>query len=175
MGDTEGANSLIGEMGGATSVAVRATVDGSHVEEVVEARLLLVHWLRDRLGLTGVHIGCNTSHCGACAVLLDGSPVKSCTVLAAQADGTEILTVEGLTPEDGLHPIQEAFHEEHALQCGFCTPGFIVASVALLGRNANPTEEEIRRALCGNLCRCTGYHNIVRAVRRAARELGGEE
>ena len=174
MADGLGVSSVAGTVTPATSVPIRATVNGTPVEGIVEARLLFVHWLRDVLGLTAAHIGCNTSHCGACAVLLDGRPVKSCTLLAAQVDGAEIVTLEGITPPNDLHAVQKAFHEEHALQCGFCTPGFVIAVVALLNRTANPTEEEIRRELHGNLCRCTGYHNIVRAVQRAARELVSE-
>jgi carbon-monoxide dehydrogenase small subunit len=149
-------------------VRVRATVNGEPVETMVEPRLLLVYWLRDQLGLTGTHIGCNTSQCGACAVLHDGRPVKSCTMLAAQADGAAIVTIEGLAGRDKLHPLQEAFIEEHALQCGFCTPGFLVSAAALLEEIAAPTEAEVREALHGNLCRCTGYQNIVRAVLKAA-------
>jgi aerobic carbon-monoxide dehydrogenase small subunit len=149
-------------------VPVRATVNGEPVETMVEPRLLLVYWLRDQLGLTGTHIGCNTSQCGACAVLVDGRPVKSCTMLAAQADDAAIVTIEGLAERDKLHPLQEAFIEEHALQCGFCTPGFLISAAALLEEVAAPTEAEVREALHGNLCRCTGYQNIVRAVLKAA-------
>ncbi len=131
--------------------------------------MLLVHFIRDVLGLTGTHVGCDTSSCGACTVLMDGLAVKSCTVLAVQADGSEITTVEGLAKDGELHPVQEGFWEEHGLQCGFCTPGFLIAAVQLLERNPNPTEEEIRHALEGNLCRCTGYQHIVNAVRHAAK------
>jgi carbon-monoxide dehydrogenase small subunit len=134
----------------------------------VEARLLLVHWLRDHLGLTGTHVGCDTTNCGACTVHLDGEAVKSCTVLTAQADGAEVTTIEGLSDGDGLHPLQTAFMDKHGLQCGFCTPGMIMAAADLLTRNPNPTDDEIRHGLEGNLCRCTGYHNIVEAVRAAA-------
>jgi carbon-monoxide dehydrogenase small subunit len=149
-------------------VRIAATVNGRRRESEVEARTLLVHWLRDGLGLTGTHIGCDTTNCGACTVHLDGESVKSCTVLAAQADGAEITTIEGLAPDGGLHPLQEAFWEKHGLQCGYCTPGMIMAAADLLQRNPNPSEEEIRHGLEGNLCRCTGYHNIVEAVRTAA-------
>ena len=134
----------------------------------VEPRLLLVHYLRDHLGLTGTHVGCDTSNCGACTVHLDGDAVKSCTVLAVQADGAEITTIEGLGTEGNLHPVQDAFWEEHGLQCGYCTPGMIMAGKALLEHNPDPSEEEIREALAGNLCRCTGYHNIVKAIKSAA-------
>jgi aerobic carbon-monoxide dehydrogenase small subunit len=152
---------------GAT-VRVEARVNGESRVSEVEARTLLVHWLRDQLGLTGAHIGCDTSNCGACTVLINGESVKSCTVLAAQVDGAEVTTIEGLTPSDGFHPLQEAFHDKHGLQCGFCTPGMIVAAADLLQRNPNPTDEEIRHGLDGVLCRCTGYHNIVEAVKAAA-------
>ena len=137
-----------------------------------EPRLLLVHALRDNLGLTGTHVGCDTSNCGACTVHLDGKAVKSCTVLAVQADGVEVTTIEGLAPEGELHPVQEAFWNDHGLQCGYCTPGMIMASVALLAENPNPSEEEVRHGLEGNLCRCTGYHNIVKAVLDAAKTKG---
>ena len=128
----------------------------------------MVHWLRDDLGLTGTHVGCDTTNCGACTVHLNGESVKSCTVLAAQADGAEVTTIEGLAGPDGLHPLQEAFWEKHGLQCGFCTPGMIMAAADLLERNPSPSEEEVRHGLEGNLCRCTGYHNIVQAVLTAA-------
>ncbi len=137
----------------------------------VEARLLLVHFIRDTLRLTGTHVGCDTSHCGACTVLLDGVPVKSCTMLAVQADGRHITTVEALAASGRLHPIQEGFREEHGLQCGFCTPGMMMATFALLGENPEPTDEQIRFALSGNVCRCTGYVNIVKAVRYAAARM----
>jgi len=133
--------------------------------------LLLVHWIRETLRLTGTHIGCDTSHCGACTVLLDDQPVKSCTVLAAQADGSQIRTVEGLEQGGKLHPIQEGFTEKHGLQCGYCTPGMLMTSTALLERNKNPSEQEIRTAISGNLCRCTGYVNIVKAVQFAAEKM----
>jgi aerobic carbon-monoxide dehydrogenase small subunit len=152
---------------GAT-VRVQVTVNGERRESVVEARTLLVHWLRDELGLTGTHIGCDTTNCGACTVHLDGESVKSCTVLAVQADGAEVTTIEGLAPESGLHPLQDAFWEKHGLQCGFCTPGMIMAAADLLRRNPNPSDEEIRHGLEGNLCRCTGYQNIIEAVKAAA-------
>jgi carbon-monoxide dehydrogenase small subunit len=134
----------------------------------VEPRLLLARFLRDTLGLTGTHMGCDTTNCGACTVLLDEVPVKSCTVLAVQADGRRVTTVEGLETPEGLHPMQAAFHEQHGLQCGFCTPGMMLTAIALLEENPDPSEEEIRWALSGNICRCTGYQNIVKAVRQAA-------
>jgi carbon-monoxide dehydrogenase small subunit len=146
---------------------VRVTVNGREYEREVEPRLLLVHFLRDELGLTGTHVGCDTSNCGACTVMLDGDSVKSCTVLAVQADGHAVTTIEGLARNGELHPMQRAFHEHHALQCGYCTPGMIVAATALLERHPNPSDEEIRKGLEGNLCRCTGYHNIVEAVKAA--------
>jgi carbon-monoxide dehydrogenase small subunit len=155
-----------------TAVRVQVTVNGEKHESDVESRLLLVHFLRDRLGLTGTHVGCDTTNCGACTVHLDGDAVKSCTVLAVQADGAEVTTIEGLGREGDLHPLQQGFWEEHGLQCGFCTPGMIMAAADLLERNPNPTEDEIRRGLEGNLCRCTGYHNIVRAVQAAAERAG---
>jgi carbon-monoxide dehydrogenase small subunit len=150
---------------------VEVTVNGAPRSAPVEARLLLVHFLRETLGLTGTHIGCDTSSCGVCTVLLDGVPVKSCTMFAVQANGHEITTVEGLAQGGTLHAIQEGFHEEHGLQCGFCTPGMMLTSVALLAQNPDPTPEEIRWAISGNLCRCTGYQNIVKAVQSAAAKL----
>ncbi len=150
---------------------VVVTVNGQSRSAEVETRLLLVHFLRETLGLTGTHIGCDTSSCGACTVLLDEVPVKSCTVFAVQADGREITTVEGLMRDGGLHPIQEGFREEHGLQCGFCTPGMMLTAVALLSENPNPSNEEIRWAISGNVCRCTGYQNIVKAVHYAAAKL----
>ena len=150
------------------TVHVEVTVNGERREANVEARLLLVHWLRDELGLTGTHVGCDTTNCGACTVHMNGEAVKSCTVLAAQADGAEVTTIEGLSGGNGLHPMQAAFMDKHGLQCGFCTPGMIMAAADLLKRNPNPTEEEVRHGLDGNLCRCTGYHNIVQAVLSAA-------
>ena len=151
---------------------VRITVNGAPQAAAVESRLLLVHWLRDVLRLTGTHIGCDTTHCGACTVLLDGEPVKSCTVLAVQADGREVMTVEGLEQDGSLHPLQEGFHQEHGLQCGFCTPGMLMTGSALLQRTPNPSEAEIRQAISGNLCRCTGYVNIVKSIEYAAAKLG---
>ena len=148
---------------------VRLEVNGEQHELEVEPRLLLVHLLRDRLGLTGTHVGCDTSNCGACTVHLDGRAVKSCTVLAVQADGGQVTTIEGLGNEDALHPMQDAFWANHGLQCGYCTPGMIMAATDLLRRNPNPSEDDVRRALEGNLCRCTGYHNIVKAVLAAAK------
>jgi carbon-monoxide dehydrogenase small subunit len=145
------------------------TVNGAQHEADVEPRQLLVYFLREQLGLKGTNVGCDTSSCGACTVLLDGESVKSCNVLALQADGGEITTIEGLAQGDGLHLVQQAFHEKHALQCGYCTPGFVMATVSLLKENPSPSEEEIRVGLEGNLCRCTGYHNIVRAVEAAAK------
>ncbi len=145
----------------------------SHTREV-ESRLLLVHLIREDLNLTGTHIGCDTTSCGACTVILNGRPVKSCTVFAVQADGAEITTVEGLAQNGNLHPIQEAFMEKHGLQCGYCTPGMMMTSVALLKDNPSPTEEEIRWGISGNLCRCTGYVNIVKAVQYAAEKMKGE-
>ena len=148
---------------------IRMKVDGIVYEDDVEPRLLLVHYLRDHLGKVGTVVGCDTSNCGACTVHLDGQSVKSCTVLAVQADGAEVTTIEGLaSPSGELHPMQRAFHEKHALQCGYCTPGMIMSSVDLLNHNPNPSEAEIRDGLHGNLCRCTGYQNIVRAVQAAA-------
>ena len=153
---------------------IGVTVDGLHRHGEVEPRLLLVHWLREDLGLVGTPIGCDTSNCGACTVLVDGRSVKSCSVLAVQVDGKEVTTIQGLTQEDGAwHPVQRAFKECHGLQCGFCTPGMVMASVDLLSENPDPTEEEIRNGLEGNLCRCTGYHNIVKAVATAAAEMKG--
>ena len=148
---------------------IAVTVNGERHEAEVEPRQLLVYFLREQLGLTGTNVGCDTSSCGACTVLLDGESVKSCTVLAVQADGADVTTIEGLAQGGELHPVQQAFHEQHALQCGYCTPGFVLAAVSLLREHPNPSEQEIRDGLEGNLCRCTGYHNIVRAVQAAAR------
>ena len=153
-----------------TSVAI--TVNGQLRDAEVEPRQLLVYFLRETLGLKGTNVGCDTSSCGACTVLMDGVSVKSCTVLAAQADGSAVTTIEALAEDGDLHVVQQAFHEHHALQCGYCTPGFVMATVSLLQENPNPSEGEIRQALEGNLCRCTGYHNIVRAVEAAARAGG---
>ena len=150
---------------------INVTVNGTAHAAEVESRLLLVHFIRENLRLTGTHIGCDTSHCGACTVHLDGEPVKSCTVLAVQADGCKIRTVEGLEQGGKLHAVQEGFTEKHGLQCGYCTPGMMMTSVALLERNKSPSEQEIREAISGNLCRCTGYVNIVKAVQYAAEKL----
>src|SRR3712207_1632140 len=156
---------------------IEVTVDGDRYSDEVEPRLLLVHYLRDTLGLVGTPIGCDTSNCGACTVLLDGRSVKSCSLLTVQADGGEVTTIQGLArgadgnAQAGWHPLQKAFHEAHALQCGYCTPGMILAAVDLLRENPDPTDEDVRHGLEGNLCRCTGYHNIVKAVLAAAREL----
>jgi aerobic carbon-monoxide dehydrogenase small subunit len=152
-----------------STVPVRLTVNGEQHEVEVETRLLLVHLLRDTLGLTGTHVGCDTTNCGACTVHLDGEAVKSCPVLAVQADGAEVKTIEGMADGAKLHPLQEAFWNDHGLQCGYCTPGMIMAAADLLQRNPDPTEEEVRHGLEGNLCRCTGYHNIVKAVLDAAK------
>jgi aerobic carbon-monoxide dehydrogenase small subunit len=152
----------------ARPVHVTVTVNGREESKEVEPRLLLVHFLRDTLGLTGTHVGCDTSNCGACTVLLNGESVKSCTVLAAQADGAQVTTIEGMASNGDLHPLQQAFWEHHGLQCGYCTPGMIMAAADLLERNPRPTEEEVREGLAGNLCRCTGYHNIVKAVMSAS-------
>ena len=154
------------------TIPINVTVNGEMHEMEVESRLLLVHLIRDELRLTGTHIGCDTTHCGACTVLLDGKPTKSCTVLAVQADGTEVGTVEGLAGADGMHALQEGFWEKHGLQCGFCTPGMLMTGAALLEANPNPSEAEIREAISGNLCRCTGYVNIVKAVQYAAEKMG---
>jgi carbon-monoxide dehydrogenase small subunit len=153
----------------ATTLSVELKVNGAQRKEEVEPRQLLVYFLRDQLGLKGTNVGCDTTSCGACTVLLDGESVKSCTVLAAQADGAEVTTIEGLADGEELHTVQQAFNEQHALQCGFCTPGFVMATVSLLREQPNPSEEDIRHGLEGNLCRCTGYHNIVRAVQSAGR------
>jgi len=150
---------------------VSMTVDGTNYVDEVEPRTLLVHHLRERLGKVGTLIGCDTSNCGACTVHLDGVSVKSCSVLAVQADGADITTVEGLSRDGELHPVQKAFHENHGLQCGFCTPGMIMQSIDLLGENADPSEDEVRHGLEGNLCRCTGYQNIVKAVQAAAQNI----
>jgi aerobic carbon-monoxide dehydrogenase small subunit len=155
-----------------TEIAMK--VNGTSHRSDVEPRTLLVHYIRDTLALTGTHVGCDTSQCGACTVIVDGLAVKSCTMFAVQADGAEVMTIEGLGAIGRLHPLQEAFSEQHGLQCGFCTPGMIMTSYELLGRNPHPSEEEIRTGLEGNLCRCTGYHNIVRAVQSAAEKLAVE-
>ena len=150
---------------------VTVTVNGGEVAADVADRTLLVHFVRDVAGLTATNVGCDTTSCGACTVLLDGVSVKSCTVLAAQADGREVTTVEGLASDGVMHPVQRAFHQEHGLQCGFCTPGMVMAAVSILAENPAPSEAEVRTALEGNLCRCTGYHNIVRAILSAAKEM----
>jgi len=147
---------------------IAVTVNGTRHEAEVEPRQLLVYFLREQLGLTGTNVGCDTSSCGACTILLDGESVKSCTLLAVQADGAELTTIEGLADDGTLHAVQEAFADQHGLQCGYCTPGFVLATVSLLAETPRPTEQQIRHALEGNLCRCTGYHNIVRAVQAAA-------
>ena len=143
---------------------VKLSVNGREVEGLVEPRTLLIHYLREQLDLTGAHIGCDTTHCGACTVDLDGKSVKSCTMLTVQADGQDLLTIEGLANGDTLHPMQQAFMDNHGLQCGYCTPGMVMAAVGLLNENPHPTEQEVRVGLEGNLCRCTGYHNIVKSV-----------
>ncbi len=152
---------------------ISVMVDGVAYEDEVEPRVLLVHYLRERLGKVGTVVGCDTSNCGACTVLLDGKSVKSCAVLAVQADGSTITTIEGLATDGQLHPVQRAFHEQHALQCGFCTPGMVLAACDLLSEHPQPSETEIREGIEGNLCRCTGYQNIVRAVQAAAAEMSG--
>jgi carbon-monoxide dehydrogenase small subunit len=153
---------------------VTVTVNGQEHSLEIESRLLLVHLLREKLGLTGTHVGCDTTSCGACTVLVDGVPIKSCTHFAVQVDGREVKTVEGLAKGAELHPLQQGFHEEHGLQCGFCTPGMLLSSKALLASNPSPTEAEIRRGISGNLCRCTGYVNIVKAIQYGAAKLRGE-
>jgi carbon-monoxide dehydrogenase small subunit len=150
---------------------IHIRLNGLDKEADVEPRLLLVHFIRDQAGQTGTHVGCDTTNCGACTVLLDGRPIKSCTFFAVQAGGREIQTVEGLAHDGKLHPIQEGFHQEHGLQCGFCTPGMMMSALALLEKNPNPTEAEIRWGISGNLCRCTGYQNIVKAVQHAAGKM----
>lgn len=152
-------------------ILVKMVVNGKAVEEYVEPRMLLIHFLREKLNLTGAHIGCDTGHCGACTVDIDGQSVKSCTCLAVQCDGADIKTVEGLAEGGKLHPVQEGFYHAHGLQCGFCTPGMLMRAYRLLQENPDPTEEEIRSGMSGNLCRCTGYQNIVKAVQYAARKL----
>jgi len=154
-----------------TAVSVSIEINGVVRTETVEPRMLLVHLLRDRMGMTGTHIGCDTSQCGACTVWLDGEAIKSCSILAVQADGHKVTTIEGLASGQTLHPMQEAFHEEHALQCGYCTPGFIMSSVSLLRHHPEPTDEDLRHGLEGNICRCTGYVNILKAVRRGAKAI----
>jgi carbon-monoxide dehydrogenase small subunit len=155
----------------ATTQKVHVKLNGRETTAEVEPRLLLAHMIRDVLGLTGTHIGCDTSSCGACTVILDGRPIKSCALFAVQADGREILTIEGIMRDGQLHPLQQGFHEQHGLQCGFCTPGMILSAYALLQRNPSPSEEEIRWGISGNLCRCTGYQNIVAAIQSAAGKM----
>ena len=157
------------------TLPVTITVNGRRHRRDIPPRLLLVEFLREELSLTGTHIGCDTSFCGACTVLLNGAAIKSCTLLAAQADGLEVMTVEGLTPEDGLHPLQQAFSEHHGLQCGFCTPGMLMSALALLAENPAPEAKDIRKALSGNVCRCTGYQNIIKSVQAAAQRLRQQE
>ena len=152
---------------------IRVTVDGDTYTDDVEPRMLLVHYLREQLGKVGTVVGCDTSNCGACTVLLDGEAVKSCSVFAVQADGSEVTTIEGIAENGSLHPMQKAFHEMHGLQCGFCTPGMIMAAIDLVKDNPNPSEDEVREGIEGNLCRCTGYQNIVRAVQQAGAEMSG--
>jgi aerobic carbon-monoxide dehydrogenase small subunit len=159
----------------AESVAIRVTVNGIRHEALVEPRELLVYFIRDRLALTGTHVGCDTSQCGACTIHLNGRAVKSCTVLAVQANGAEVTTIEGIARGDEFHPVQEGFREKHGLQCGYCTPGMIMTAVDLLNHCPNPSDEEIRHALDGNLCRCTGYVNILESVKWAAERLRGKE
>ncbi len=155
-------------------VAIDVTINGQRYQREVEPRMLLVQLIRDELRLTGTHIGCDTTYCGACTILLNGDPVKSCTVLAVQADQGEVLTVEGLAQNGELHPLQKAFSEHHGLQCGYCTPGMLMSSYALLANNPAPSRQEIRKGIAGNLCRCTGYHNILNAVEAAAEEMRGK-
>lgn len=150
---------------------IKLKINGKDREALAEPRLLLVHFIREQLGLTGTHVGCDTSNCGACTVIVNGKPVKSCTMFAVQADGAEVMTVEGLIKDGALHPLQEGFKEEHGLQCGFCTPGMLMSTYALLQKNPKPDEEEIRWGISGNLCRCTGYQNIVKAVQYASKKM----
>ncbi|XDZ66306.1 (2Fe-2S)-binding protein [Alphaproteobacteria bacterium LSUCC0684] len=152
---------------------INLKVNGKEEQRTVPDNTLLVDFLRETLGLTGTHVGCDTSQCGACVVHVDGVSVKSCTMLAAQADGCDVTTIEGIGTSDNLHPMQEAFHEHHGLQCGFCTPGMVMSAIEFVSKNKNPSEAEIRDALEGNICRCTGYHNIVKAVQSAAQKMGG--
>jgi aerobic carbon-monoxide dehydrogenase small subunit len=154
---------------------IRVTINGTAYEDTVDSRTLLVHWIRDGLRFTGTHIGCDTTSCGACTIIVDGKATKSCTMFAVQADGREIMTVEGLEQGGKLHPMQEGFHEMHALQCGYCTPGMMLTGVTLLARNPNPTEQEIRVGISGNLCRCTGYVNIVKAIQFASEKMRASE
>jgi carbon-monoxide dehydrogenase small subunit len=165
----------VGQLSKGLAMEVSMTVNGRNVSADVEPRTVLVDFLRNDLGLTGTNVGCDTSQCGACTVHMDGMTVKSCTVLAVQADGSELTTIEGVATNGQMHPMQQAFWDAHGLQCGFCTPGMIMSSIALLEENQSPTEAEIRHGIEGNLCRCTGYHNIVRAVEYAAAKVRGEE
>jgi carbon-monoxide dehydrogenase small subunit len=153
------------------NVAIKVNINGTEHSAEIEPRLLLVHFLRENLRLTGTHIGCDTSHCGACTVVLDGKPVKSCTVFAVQADGRSIMTVEGLEEDGKMHPLQDGFFQEHGLQCGYCTPGMLMTGYAFLKENSDPSDDEIRHAISGNLCRCTGYVNIVKAYQYAAQKM----
>ena len=155
--------------------SISLKINGEEVTAEVEPRTLLVHFIREQLSMTGTHIGCDSSSCGACTILIDGKSAKSCTILAVQANGKEITTVEGLATAEGMHPLQEGFHENHGLHCGFCTPGMMLRAVELLEKNPNPTEEEIRWGIAGNLCRCTGYNNIVKAIQYAGAKMRGEE
>ena len=155
------------------TINVSMTVNGKAVSADVEPRTLLVQYVREHLGLTGTHVGCDTSQCGACVVHVDGTSVKSCTMLAAQAEGATVVTIEGLANGDALHPMQEAFRDNHGLQCGFCTPGMVMSAIDLVARNPNPSEQTVREQLEGNICRCTGYHNIVKAVQAGAKAMGG--
>lgn len=165
---------MMEELAERTKQKVKLRINGKEYSAEIEPRMLLVHFIRDIANLTGTHIGCDTGNCGACTVIYDGKSVKSCNIFAVQADGSEILTIEGLAKEGELHPIQKAFWENHGLQCGYCTPGMIMQAYSLLINNPEPTEEEIRIGLSGNLCRCTGYQNIVKAVMQAAKEMRGE-
>jgi len=153
------------------NVSIQVTINGQSYQREVEPRLLLVQFIREELGLTGTHIGCDVTYCGACTLLVDGKPVKSCTMLAVQADGCEILTVEGLEQDGELHPLQKAFSDNHGLQCGYCTPGMLMSSMALLAENPDPSPDEIRKGISGNLCRCTGYNNIIKSIQAAAKEM----
>ena len=154
---------------------IRVTINGTVYEDDIDSRTLLVHWLRDNLHLTGTHIGCDTTSCGACTIIVDGKATKSCTMFAAQADGRQLMTVEGLEQDGNLHPIQEGFYQQHGLQCGYCTPGMMMTAVSLLSRNPNPTEQEIREGISGNLCRCTGYVNIIKAIQYAGEKMRAAE
>jgi carbon-monoxide dehydrogenase small subunit len=154
-------------------VSIRITINGQSYRRKVEPRLLLVQFIREELGLTGTHVGCDVTYCGACTVLVDDKPTKSCTLLAVQADGCEILTVEGLEQDGELHPLQKAFSENHGLQCGYCTPGMLMSSMALLAEKPDPSPAEIRKGISGNICRCTGYNNIIKSIQAAAREMAG--